>query len=109
MSTIHRRQRAARSLGPYKRHELLTGEIRYSAIPDYTGYSDGVGTDLTAFIGDEMRRDWESHRDELMSFWRSGKTTTRDVFPDSVPWLHASGRPGAVPWAALHLGKVVTS
>jgi hypothetical protein len=57
---------------------------------------------LTAFISNEMRADWEANRDELMEFWRSGKTTA-DVFPDSLPWLFVRGYAGTLPWAAVHL------
>jgi hypothetical protein len=68
MSTIVRRKRASRvQLGPYRRHELLTGRIQYP-VQGYTGYGDGVGTDLSAFIGNEMRSDWAANRDELVAF-----------------------------------------
>jgi len=70
MSTIIRRKRASRlSIGPYRRHELLTGRIQYP-VQGYTGYGDGIGTDLTEFITDQMRADWEANRAELMAFWR---------------------------------------
>jgi hypothetical protein len=101
MTTVIRRRRASRlSIGPYRRHELLTGRIQYP-VQGYTGYGDGIGTDLTAFIGDQMRADWEANRDELLAFWRSGKTEA-DVFPDALPWLHGGGA-DALPWAARHL------
>jgi hypothetical protein len=45
------------NIGPYRRHELLTGRIQYPVL-GYTGYGDGIGTDLTAFITDQMRADW---------------------------------------------------
>lgn len=100
MSTITRRKRASRlSIGPYKRHELLTGEIRYSA-RYYTGYGDMRNDDLTAFISDEMRADWASNRDELIAFWKSGEYTDFDIFPDSLPWLFVAGSPNTLPWAA---------
>jgi hypothetical protein len=83
----------------------LTGEIRLSF--EYTGYGDGVNTDLTDFISDEMRSDWETHRDELMAFWESGEPTTLETFPDSKPWLFAYGTPGTVPWAAKQFDRVV--
>src|SRR5262249_8112142 len=41
----------------YQAAELLTGEICYPVI-QYTGYGDGIGKDLSAFIGDPMRSDW---------------------------------------------------
>jgi hypothetical protein len=45
MSTVIRRRRTSRlEIGPYKRHELLTGEVRYPAL-DYSGYGNGVDTD----------------------------------------------------------------
>lgn len=107
MTTIIRRKRTSRTqIGSYRRHELLTGRIVYP-VQGYSGYGDGVGTDLTAFISNEMRADWEANRDELTEFWRSGKTTA-DVFPDSLPWfvclwrrrLAAMGG-GAVRWLRL--------
>jgi hypothetical protein len=102
MTTVIRRKRASRSsIGPYRRLELLTGRIQYP-VQGYTGYGDGVGTDLTAFISDEMRRDWEANRDELMEFWQSGKTEA-DVFPDTLPWLYGGGSAKKLPWAAVHL------
>jgi hypothetical protein len=88
-------------IGPYRRHELLTGRIVYP-VQGYTGDGDGVGTDLTAFISDGMRADWASNRAELMAFWQSGKTTA-DVFPDSLPWLFMHGSADTLPWAAVHL------
>jgi hypothetical protein len=63
----------------------------------------GGGTDLTAFISDEMRADWEANRDELMAFWKSGAYTTADVFADSLPWLFVRGSADTLPWAAVHL------
>jgi hypothetical protein len=100
------RRKPARTpeLGPYKRHELLTGEICYPEPGYYSGYGDGRGTDLTAFISDEMRRDWTEHREVLIKFWKSGAYTAPDVFPDSKPWLFVRGEPGTLPWAAEHLG-----
>ncbi len=56
MSTIMRRRRGSRrQLGPYKRYELLMGHVSYPIL-NYDGYGDGVGTDLTQFISDGMRR-----------------------------------------------------
>ena len=105
MSTIIRHKRTSRlSIGPYRRHELLTGLIRYP-VQGYTGYGDGVGTDLTAFIGDEMRRDWAANRDELMKFWQSGEYTHPDNFSDSVPWLFVRGGDGSLPWAVRQFDK----
>jgi hypothetical protein len=102
VATITRRKRTSRlSIGPYKRHELLTGEVKLA--PSYAGYGDGVGTDLTTFINDEMRNDWKIHREELMAFWKSGKYTTADVFRDSLPWLFVRGSADTLPWAARHL------
>jgi hypothetical protein len=55
MATIVRRKRQSRSeLGPYRRHELLTGEI-FTQCKGYTGYGDGIGKDLAAFVDDDMR------------------------------------------------------
>jgi hypothetical protein len=100
MATVIRRKRMAKgSLGPYKRHELLTGEIKY-ALSGYTGYGDGHGTDLTKFISDAMRSDWQAHRNELLAFWKSGEHTKQAIFPDSVPWLFVRGNDFSLPWAA---------
>ena len=99
MSTVVRRKRTSRlEIGPYKRHELLTGELRYP-VYGYTGYGDGVSRDLTALVGGQMRADWTNNRDELMAFWKSGEYT------DELPWLFARGFPDTLPWAALHLDK----
>jgi hypothetical protein len=81
---------------------LLTGEIRYP-VQGYTGYGDGIGTDLTAFISDEMRADWTANRQELIAFWQSRAYTTADVFADALPWLFVRGSAGKPPWAARHL------
>src|SRR5262245_59488679 len=99
MATVTRRKHQSRTvLGPYRRHELLTGEILYP-MRGYTGYGDGVGTDLTAFISDEMRADWQMHRAELLKFWRSGKLTAPPTFSDCKPWLLIRGDPHTLPWA----------
>jgi hypothetical protein len=52
---------------PLQRHELLTGRIAYP-VQGYTGSGDGIGTDLTAFISDQMRNDWKNNRAVLMVF-----------------------------------------
>ena len=81
MATITRRQRVSyRELGPYKRHELLTGKIVYPAL-GYCGYSDGKSRNLADFISDEMRADWAENREELLVFSRSGEYTTSEIFP----------------------------
>lgn len=74
---------------------MLTGEIDYP-MQGYSGYGDGTGTDLAAFIGDEMRADWKT---------ASGEYTTGEIFPDSKPWLFVCGRPGTVPWAARQFDR----
>jgi hypothetical protein len=56
----------------YQAAELLTGEICCPVI-HYTGYGDGIGKDLSAFIGDLMRSDWMTHREALLAFWISGR------------------------------------
>jgi hypothetical protein len=104
MSTIVRRKRQPRQLRPYRRHELLTGEICYPEL-GYSGYGDGRGTDLMAFISDEMRNDWAEHRDELTKFWQSGAYTAPDIFPDSKPWLFVCGDADSLPWACEHLDE----
>src|SRR5436190_9887674 len=99
MNTITRRKRSSRlSIGPYKRHELLMGRIAYP-VQGYTGYGDGVSTDLKAFISDEMRADWAANREELMEFWQSDQTDI-DVFSDTLPWLYVCGSANTLPWAA---------
>jgi hypothetical protein len=97
---MERRAQPPRRIGPYKRHELLTGEIVYPS-EGYTGYGDGRGANLEDFISAEMRRDWAENRAALLKFWFSGDYTT--IFPDTLPWLFVRGSPGTRPWAAEHL------
>jgi hypothetical protein len=103
MNTILRRRRGSKlELNAWKRHELLTGEVKPA--PSYDGYTNGQSTDdLADFISDAMREDWTRNRDELLKFWASGEYATPDVFPNSLPWLFARGRAGTLPWAAVHL------
>jgi len=102
VSTIIRRRRSSKlQLGPYRRHELLTGEVKI-VVQGYSGYSDQVRTDLTLFIGPEMRADWQNHRAELIAFWRSGKSSV--IFPDCLPWLWIPHGSADEPcWAERHL------
>jgi hypothetical protein len=101
MSTVLRRKRAShRELGPYRRYELLTGEIKYPAI-GYTGYGDGQGDDLAAFISDDMRADWFEHRAELLEFWAAHGAIR---FDDENPWLDPCGHFEELPWAAEQFG-----
>jgi hypothetical protein len=65
----------------------------------YSGSGDGVDTDLTAFISDEMRADWEANCEELMACWRSDKTEA-DVLPDVL-----GGSADMLPWAAVQLAS----
>jgi hypothetical protein len=98
-TTIIRRKRSSRvSIGPYRRHELLTGKAHYPAL-GYTGYGDGEDTNMEHFISEEMRADWIANRAELLAFWESGKYTT-EFFPDGKPWLFVRGHPWTLPWAA---------
>ena len=100
MTTIVRHRRQPRQLGPYRRHELLTGEI---VRPEngYSGYaSDGKSNDAANYISDEMRADWAVHRAELLTFWKSGEYTSSKIFPDSRPWLFVCGNADTLPWAA---------
>jgi hypothetical protein len=96
---MERRSTSRRELGPYRRHELLTGKADYPVMKYYTGYGDGEDTDMNHFVSEEMRVDWKANRDELMAFWESGKYTV-EVFPDSKPWLFIRGNPKTLPWAA---------
>jgi len=100
MTTITRRKREARGeLGPYRRHELLTGEIYYPAF-GYTGYGDGTGTDLAAFICEDMRLDWEANRTELLWFCASHERRAK-LFADEEPWwLALRGSFAVLPWAS---------
>ncbi len=105
MSTITRRKRTSRlTLSPDRWHELLTGQIIYSVPEYYGGYGDGFGQDLSAFISDEMKADWENHRDELLAFWRSGKTSYEGV-PDNFPHLLYRGSRRTLPWAAKQFDR----
>jgi hypothetical protein len=101
MGTIIRRKRlmSRAQIGPYRRHELLTGTIYYPAMA-YSGYGDGTSTDVNDFVSDEMRLDWEQNRDELIAFWKSGAFTATKYFPDSLPWLFVRGDPHSLPWAS---------
>lgn len=104
MSTIMRRRRASRvNLSVYRRHELLTGQI-VPVVSGYSGYATGSSRNLTDYISDEMRRDWQYHREELLAFWTSGKSDA-EVFPDdTLPWLCLGDR-SRLPWAARHLDQ----
>jgi hypothetical protein len=99
MTTIVRRKRVSRSeIGPYRRYELLTGKAIYP-VRGYTGYGDGIDPNMENFISDEMRRDWQENRKELLAFWQTGKETS-EVFPDVRVWLSVWGDPRTLPWAA---------
>jgi hypothetical protein len=104
VSTIVRRRRSSKlQLGPYKRHELLTGEVKI-VVQGYSGYSDQIHTDLTLFIGPEMRADWANHCAELIEFWRSGQSSV--IFPDCLPWLFITrGSTNTPCWAERHLDQ----
>ncbi len=52
---------------------------------------------MGAFISDEMRLDWEIHRDELMEYWRGERKL-------AFPWLFISQRRGK-PWAARQFDR----
>jgi hypothetical protein len=102
VSTIVRRKHVMRTLGPFRRHELLTGRIKYP-VQGYTGYGDGSSVEVADFVCDEMRRDWADNREELMAFWRSGQYTTPETFEDSLPWLFTRRSGNTLPWAAANL------
>jgi hypothetical protein len=108
MSTILRRKRASRlNLDPYRRSELLYGEIRYPLPSHYTAYGDMKGLDLRAFIGPEMRRDWQANRTALLEFWKSGRTIIEAFPEDCLPWLpYSGGTPDTLPWACVHLDGI---
>ena len=80
-----------RDIGPYKRHELLTGQIYYPAL-GYSGYGDGKSTHIADFVTHEMRLHWLANRDRLLVFWKSGEPISK-FFPDSKPWLLDRGDP----------------
>ena len=82
-------------IGPYKRHELLTGTIYYPAL-GYSGYGDGTSTHIADFVNHEMRLDWLANRDRLLEFWKSGEPISK-FFPDSKPWLLDHGDPDILP------------
>ena len=105
MSTILRRKRASRlNLDPYRRSELLYGGFDYPLPAFCTGYGDMHGLDLTAFISDEMRRDWQANRTALLEFWKSGRTIIEAFPEDCLPWLpYGGGSADTLPWAARHL------
>ena len=97
---MERKQTSPRDIGPYKRYELLTGEISYTADDSYSGYGDGVGKDLYDFISDQMRADWAANRTELIKFWQSDRSLSE--FPGNPPWLdcYYVNRREPLPWAA---------
>ncbi|MGV7219232.1 hypothetical protein [Bradyrhizobium sp. UFLA05-112] len=107
MPTVIRRKRTSRlSLGPYRRHELRTGQI-VGVVSGYTGYASGTSMDLADYISDEMRRDWQANRAALNEFWASGLSDA-EAFPDDcLPWLCPYRRPGSLPWACEHLEQSV--
>jgi hypothetical protein len=86
----YRKRVSHRELTAYQRHELLTGEIIYPAM-GYTGYGDGTGRNLRAFISDEMRADWNDNRDELLRFSSGEYITAR--FSDSSLGCSPTVRP----------------
>jgi hypothetical protein len=105
MTTIIRRKRVSRSeIGPYRRHELLTGKAIFAAY-GYSGYCIRPDTDVSHFIDDEMKRDWLQNRDELLEFWRSGKDTCEFFTPDCRVWLSVNGHPNTLPWAAIQFDE----
>ncbi len=68
MSTIKRHKRISqRELTPYKKHELLTGTMFYP-MQGYDGYGDGKSTNVADYNSDEMRADWQAHRDDFLKF-----------------------------------------
>jgi hypothetical protein len=77
-------------IGPYKRHELLTGKIYYPSTRLYSGYGDGKSTHIADFVTHQMRLDWLANRDRLLSF--------------SKPWLLDRGDPDSLPWAEQVFG-----
>jgi hypothetical protein len=88
-------------IGPYKRHELLTGQIYYPAL-GYNGYGDGKSTHIADFVNHEMRLDWLANRDRLLEFWKSGESISK-FFPEST-WLLDRGDPESLPWAEQVFG-----
>jgi hypothetical protein len=102
MSTIIRRRRGSRLLGPYRRHELLGGVATYP-VQGYDGYGDGRDSDMKKFICNEMRRDWQTHREALLEFWRSGMSDAESFPDDTLPWLCTYIAAGSLPWACRHL------
>jgi hypothetical protein len=106
-----------RGLSGYKLTELLTGEIHYPiSSAYYSGYGDwkrdqGRDTAADFYISDQMRQDWETHRDALLAFWRSGKYTTTDNLREfgievrMKPWLYVCGSRTSLPWAERTLAK----
>ena len=70
-------------IGPYKRHELLTGKIYYPAL-GYSGYGDGKSTHITDFVTNEMRLDWLANRDRLLASG-SPASRSRGTFPTLSP------------------------
>jgi hypothetical protein len=97
-----RERQAVEFLSAYQASELLTGKIDYPVL-GYDGYGDGVGRELTDFIGPVMRTDWARHRAALLAFWISGQYSSE--LPNRKPWLWYRGAPGTRPWAWWELEK----
>jgi hypothetical protein len=103
MTTVIRRKRALRSsIGPHRRHELLTGSHTVSCARLHRIRRrcrlgpDGIHQRPDARgLGSQSRR--------AMPFWKSGAYTTSGAFPDSLPWLFVCGSADTLPWAAVHL------
>jgi hypothetical protein len=80
-TNIRRRRRdARRRLTSYRAHELLNGRCEYPVMSYYSGYGDGVGTNVADFISEEMKLDWLANRQTLIEVWQSGELFPYDVF-----------------------------
>ena len=79
------------------------GEIFYPVDGSYTGYGDGQGKHLIAFIDAEMRKDWRFYRRSLLRFWASHAVACA-VF-DDAQHLYLRGAFNMLPWACKHLGE----
>jgi hypothetical protein len=80
----------------------LTGRID-PLVPAYDGYATtGSRTNLVDYISDEMRRDWQTNREELTAFWKSNMSDCEAWPRDCLPWL-CFGPRDREPWAETHL------
>ncbi len=100
---MERRSRGSQhALSGYKAFELLSGEV-FLPVTNYTGYTDGRSTGLTAFITETMKQDWRTNCETLLAVWAGADPY--DFF-DWRPWL-AINPDHDLPWCERQFGEPV--